>query len=83
MEAIVFFTIFFFHKAAFWEPFLKSFKRQSNLVGAQNIVSLFKMFSCIHFNNLLGIKTKRANVNCKVEKLGNITWGISSDVPQF
>ena len=37
--------------------FSKAFKRQSNSVGAQNIVSLFKMFSSIHFNNLLGMKT--------------------------
>ena len=48
---------------------------QRNSVGAQNI-----MFSSIHFNNLLEIKVKRANVNCKVRKLGNITWGISSVV---
>ena len=42
-----------------------------------------KVFSFIHFNNLLGIKTKCANVNHKGLKLGNITWGISSDIPQF
>ena len=41
------------------------------------------MFSFIHFNNLLGVTAKRANVNRKVRKLGNITWGISSDIPQF
>ena len=41
------------------------------------------MFSFIHFNNLLGIQAKRLNVNRKVRKLGNITWGISSDIPQF
>ena len=46
-------------------------------------LSLFKVFSFIHFNNLLGIQAKRANVNRKVRKLGNITWGISSDIPQF
>ena len=63
--------------------FLKAFKRQRNSVSAQNIISLFKVFSFIHFNNLLGIKAKRANVNRKVRKLGNITWGISSDIPQF
>ena len=50
-------------------------------VIAQNIISLFKVFSFIHFNNLLGIKAKRAKVNRKVRKLGNITWGISSDIP--
>ena len=73
----------FFYKVAFWETFLKVFKRQINSVSAQNIISLFKVFSFIHFNNLLGIKTKRANVNRKVLKLGDITWGISSDIPQF
>ena len=41
-------------------------------VGAQNIVSLFKMFSSIRFNNLLEMKTKHANVSHKVRKLGNI-----------
>ena len=35
----------------FGRPFLKALKRHSNSVGAQNIVSLFKMFSSIHFNN--------------------------------
>ena len=51
-------------------------------MSAQNIISLFIVFSFIHFYNLLGIKAKRANVNRKVRKLGNITWGISSDIPQ-
>ena len=55
----------------FGRPFLKVFKRQINSVGAQNIVSLFKMFRFIHFNNLVGMKTKRANVNLKFEN-----WGI-------
>ena len=55
----------------------------SKLLSAQNIISLFKVFSFIHFDNLFGIKTKRANVNRKGLKLGNITWGISSDIPQF
>ena len=41
-------------------------------VSAQNIISLFKVFNFIHFSNLLGIKAKRANVNRKVRKLGNI-----------
>ena len=68
----------FFHKTAFWETFFKGLKRPSNSVRAQNVVSLFKMFSSIHFDNLLGIKTKRANVKRKVRKLGHITWGISS-----
>ena len=31
-----------FSKAAFWETFSQSFKRQSNSVGTQNIISLFK-----------------------------------------
>ena len=53
-------------KAAFGRPFLKAFKRQINSVGAQNIVSLFKMISPIHFNNIFGMKTKCANVNRKV-----------------
>ena len=61
--------------------FSKLFKRQRNSVSAQNIISLFKVF--IPFNNLLRIKAKRADVNRKVRKLGNITWGISSDIPQF
>ena len=56
--------------------FSKLFKRQRNSVSAQNIISLFKVFSFIHFNNLLGIKAKCAKVNRKVRKLGNITWGI-------
>ena len=60
----------------FRRPFLKVFKRQSNSVGAQNMISLFKVLSFIHFNNLLGIKVKRTNVNRKVRKVGNITWGI-------
>ena len=67
----------------FGRRFLKTFKRQSNSVGPQNIVSLFKVFTSIHFKNLLRMKTKRANVNREVRKLGNITWGISSDIPQF
>ena len=68
---------YFFYKAAFWETFFsKRFKRQRNSVSAQNIISLFKVFSFIHFHNLLGVKAKRANVNRKVRKLGNITWGI-------
>ena len=75
---------YFFYKAAFWETFSQSFyRRQRNSVSAQNIISLFKVSSFIHFNNLLGIQAKRANVNHKVRKLGNITWGISSDIPQF
>ena len=73
----------FFTRPRFGRPFLKAFKRQRNSVSAQNVISLFTVFSLIHFNNLLGIKTKRANVNRKVLKLGNITWGISSDIPQF
>ena len=39
----------------FWRPFLKALKCQSNSVGIQNIVCLFKMFSSIQFNNTLGI----------------------------
>ena len=74
---------YFFTRSHFGRPFLKAFKCQRNSVNAQNVISLFKVFGFIHFNNLLGIKTKRANVNHKVLKLGNITWGISSDIPQF
>ena len=73
----------FFTRPHFGRHFLKAFKRQRNSVSNQNIISLFKVFSFIQFNNLLGIKTKRANVNLKVRNLGNITWGISSDIPQF
>ena len=43
-----------------------------NCVGAQNFVSLLKMFSSIYFNNLLGVKTKRANIDGNIGKLGNI-----------
>ena len=74
---------YFFTRPHFGRPFLEAFKRQRNSVSAENIISLFKVFSFIHFNNLLGIKTILANVNRKVLKLGNITWGISSDIPQF
>ena len=63
--------------------FSKLFKCQRNYVSAQNIISLYKVFSLIHFNNLLGIKAKCADVNRKVRELGNITWGISADIPQF
>ena len=72
-----------FTRAQFGRPFSKLFKRQRNSVSAQNIISLLKVFNSIHFNNLLGIKAKGADVNRKVQKLGNITWGISSDIPQF
>ena len=68
---------YFFTRPYFGRPFLKAFKRQRNSVSAQNILSLFKVFSFIHFNNLLGVTAKRANVNRKVRKLENITWGIS------
>ena len=51
------------HNPHFGRPFPKAIKRQSNSVGAQNIVSIFKMFSSIHLNNFLAMKTKRANVN--------------------
>ena len=59
---------YFFYKAAFWKTFL----------NAKEILSALKI--------LLGCSkclAKRANVNRKVRKLGNITWGISSDIPQF
>ena len=85
MDAIVFIIlqIFFLQGRVLGDLFSKLFKRQRNSVSAQNSISLFKVFSFIHFYNLLGIKAKRANVNRKVRKLGNITWGISSDNPQF
>ena len=35
------------------------------------------------FSSLVQMKTKHVNVNHKIRKLGNITWGISPDVPQF
>ena len=73
----------FTQRQHFGRPFLQAFKGRSNSYGTQNIVSLFKMFSFIHLNNLVGMKTKCANVNRKVRKLGNITWGISPDNPQF
>ena len=66
----------FLTRPHFERPSLKAFKLQRNSVNAQNIISLFKVFSFIHFNNLLGIKVNRANVNRKVRKLGNITWRI-------
>ena len=37
-------------------------KGRINSVGAQNIVSLFKLRCSFHFNNLFGMNTKRANV---------------------
>ena len=78
------FKYFFLQGRVLGDLFSKLFKRQRNSVSAQNIISLFKVFSFIHFNILLGIQAKRANnVNRKVRKLGNITWGISSDIPQF
>ena len=85
MEAIVFIIlqIFFLQGRVLGDLFSKRFERQRNSVSAQNIISLFKVLSFIHFNNLPGIKAKRANVNRKVRKLGNITRGISSDIPQF
>ena len=73
---------YFFTRPHFGRPFLKAFKRQRKSV-AQNIISLLRVFSFIHFNDLLGMKAKRANVICRVPKLGNITWGISPDIPQF
>ena len=75
--------IFFLKGRVLGDLFSKLFKRQRNSVSAQNIITLFKVFSFIHFNNLLGIQAKRANVNRNVRKLGNITWGIYSDIPQF
>ena len=74
---------YFFTRPHFGRPFLKAFKRQRKSVSAQNIISLLKVFSFLHFNDLLRIKAKRANVIRRVSKLGNITWGISSDIPQF
>ena len=76
-------NIFFLQGRVLGDLFPKLFKRQRNSVSAQNIISLFKVFSFIHFDNLLGIKAKRADVSRKVRKLGNITWGISDDIPQF
>ena len=47
---------YFVYKAAFRETFSqKLFKRQRNSVSAQNIISLFKVFSFIRFDNLLEI----------------------------
>ena len=72
---------YFFKRPHFGRPFLKAFKRQRNSVSTQNIFSLFKVFNFIHFNNLLGIKIKSANVNRKALKLGNITWVIFNNYP--
>ena len=82
MAAIVFIILqIFVYKAAFWATFFSELLNVKEIfVSAQNIISLFKVFNFIHFNNLLGLKAKRANVNRKVRKLGNITWGISSDI---
>ena len=78
MDAIVFIIlqIFFLQGRVLGDLFSKLFTRQRNSVSAQNIISLFKVFSFIHCNNLLRIKAKRANVNRKIQKLGNITWGL-------
>ena len=85
MDAIVFIIlqIFCLQGRILGDLFSKLFKRQRNSVSAQNIINLFKVFSFIHFKNLLRIKAKRADVNSKVRKLGNITWRITSDIPQL
>ena len=62
----------FFLEGRILGDLLKAFKRQRKSASAQNIISLLKVLRLIHFNNLLGIKAKRANVNRRVPKLGNI-----------
>ena len=52
----------FIHKAAFWENVSQSFQTSKNI-------------SSIHFNNLLGMKTKRNEKKKKKKKFEN--WGIS------
>ena len=66
---------YFFIRPHFGRPFLKAFKRQSNSVSAKNIISLFKVFNSIHFNNLLGIKAKRANEKSQSSKTGEYHLG--------
>ena len=76
-------NIFFLQGRVLGDLFSKLFIRQRSSVRAQNIISLFKVFSFIHFNNLLGIQAKRTNVNRKVRKLGNITWEYHLIFPSF
>ena len=55
LEAILFITLRIFLQSSrpyFGKRFLKAFKHQSNFVGAQNIVSLFKAFSLVLFIKL-------------------------------
>ena len=83
----IFLHVFFYTRPHFWDNFAKFLSVKVILSALKKLLvyskDALKMFSAIHFNNLLGMKTKRANVNRKVRKLGNITWGISSDIPQF
>ncbi len=71
MEAILLLSFIFTQGRSFWETFSR-FKRQSNSVGVQYIVSLFKMFSYIQFNSLLGMKPKRADVKSQSLKVENV-----------
>ena len=82
IECVYYPSNIFFRRPHFGRPFLKAFKRQRKSVSAQNI-SLLKVFSFIHFNNLLRIKAKRANVSRRVSKLGNITWEYHLIFPSF
>ena len=84
MEAIVFIILqmFFLEGCILGDLFSKLLNVKENL-SVLKILLVCSVFSSIHFNNLLGIKAKPVNVNRRVSKLGNITWGISSDIPQF
>ena len=65
---------YFFTRPHFGRPFLKAFNRQIVSQRSKNINSLFKVLGFIHFNNSLVIIARRANVNRKVRKQGNIIW---------
>ena len=63
--------------------FLKVLNVKVILSALKILLVCSKWFVVLILKNFLGIKTKRAHINRKVQKLGNITWGISSDIPQF
>ena len=58
------------------ETFSKNYLTSYQLCRCVKFPILFTMFSSFHLNILLGMKTKRANINRKIWKHGNITWGI-------
>lgn len=54
-------------------------KRVNSVNSFKTISRLFKTITSIQFER----KTERVNAECKFWKLGNITWELSPDVPQF